>query len=247
MAQLGTTRRSHCSACTAGDVARSIAPGPCHRPCATQLPRRALPAAGGRGRGGGALPGLAGKRCCHVSPSRGRALLLPHPAGSPRAAGRRRVHATLAACLRRPPCRHRKCPPPPSPSFPPLQNVVNRAKRAVPYPLLGENTLVLSDLLCVRPAKGGRGGAMELVCRCAAAAARGALAPCVLLPRAGGSAPVLRLLARCWAGGSFMLSKPSSHCLPTHPIPPAALTSPPHPPHPACRSAFPLPLCLQGG
>jgi hypothetical protein len=27
--------------------------------------------------------------------------------------------------------------------------VVNRAKRTVPYPLLGENTLVLSDLLCV--------------------------------------------------------------------------------------------------
>jgi hypothetical protein len=31
------------------------------------------------------------------------------------------------------------------------QLVVNRAKRTVPYPLLGENTLVLSDLLCLGP------------------------------------------------------------------------------------------------
>jgi hypothetical protein len=31
------------------------------------------------------------------------------------------------------------------------QLVVNRAKRTVPYPLLGENTLVLSDVLCVAP------------------------------------------------------------------------------------------------
>lgn len=44
------------------------------------------------------------------------------------------------------------------------QLVVNRAKRAVPYPLLGENTLVLSDVLCVRPAADGS-SAMELVCR----------------------------------------------------------------------------------
>ncbi|KAL4858599.1 G protein-activated inward rectifier potassium channel 4 [Chlorella vulgaris] len=44
--------------------------------------------------------------------------------------------------------------------------VVNRAKRAVPYPLLGENTLVLSDVLCVRPAAGDA-AAMELVCRVA--------------------------------------------------------------------------------
>ena len=46
-----------------------------------------------------------------------------------------------------------------------LQAVVNRAKRAVPYPVLGENTLVLADLLCVRPVAGGKGGEMELVCR----------------------------------------------------------------------------------
>lgn len=68
--------------------------------------------------------------------------------------------------------------PAPGPALPPqVQNVVHRAKRAVPYPLLGENTLVLSDLLCVRPAKGGRGGAMELVCRCAAACLLASLLP----------------------------------------------------------------------
>jgi hypothetical protein len=36
------------------------------------------------------------------------------------------------------------------------QLVVNRAKRTVPYPLLGENTLVLSDLLCVCPNERGQ-------------------------------------------------------------------------------------------
>lgn len=35
------------------------------------------------------------------------------------------------------------------------QLVVNRAKRTVPYPLLGENTLVLSDVLCVAPNQDG--------------------------------------------------------------------------------------------
>jgi hypothetical protein len=45
------------------------------------------------------------------------------------------------------------------------QLVVNRAKRAVPYPLLGENTLVLSDVLCVRPVE-GQPHRLELACRC---------------------------------------------------------------------------------
>ncbi|KAI8110913.1 hypothetical protein M9434_004487 [Picochlorum sp. BPE23] len=35
------------------------------------------------------------------------------------------------------------------------QFVVNRAKRTVPYPLLGDNTLVLSDVLCVCPNERG--------------------------------------------------------------------------------------------
>ncbi|KAL4443440.1 hypothetical protein ABPG75_011177 [Micractinium tetrahymenae] len=48
------------------------------------------------------------------------------------------------------------------------QLVVNRAKRTVPYPLLGENTLVISDVLCVRPVEGERGSSrMQLVCRVA--------------------------------------------------------------------------------
>ena len=34
--------------------------------------------------------------------------------------------------------------------------VVNRANRTVPYPLLGENTLVLSDVLCVAPNEDGQ-------------------------------------------------------------------------------------------
>lgn len=45
------------------------------------------------------------------------------------------------------------------PDLPPdqlSQLVVNRAKRTVPYPLLGENTLVLSDLLCVAPNEDGQ-------------------------------------------------------------------------------------------
>lgn len=42
------------------------------------------------------------------------------------------------------------------------QLVVNRAKRTVPYPLLGENTLVLSDSLCVAPNEDGE---LTLVCR----------------------------------------------------------------------------------
>ena len=36
------------------------------------------------------------------------------------------------------------------------QLVVNRAKRTVPYPLLGENTLVLSDVMCVAPNEDGQ-------------------------------------------------------------------------------------------
>lgn len=40
--------------------------------------------------------------------------------------------------------------------------VVGRAKRTVPYPLLGENTLVLSDVLCVCPDELGR---LCLFCR----------------------------------------------------------------------------------
>lgn len=40
--------------------------------------------------------------------------------------------------------------------------VVNRAKRTVPYPLLGENTLVLSDVLCVSPNEDGE---LVLYCR----------------------------------------------------------------------------------
>lgn len=42
--------------------------------------------------------------------------------------------------------------------------VVNRAKRTVPYPLLGENTLVLSDVLCVAPNEEGN---LCLYCRVA--------------------------------------------------------------------------------
>ncbi|PSC68160.1 E set domain-containing [Micractinium conductrix] len=44
------------------------------------------------------------------------------------------------------------------------QLVVNRAKRTVPYPLLGENTLVLSDVLCVAP---NEEGTPCLMCRAA--------------------------------------------------------------------------------
>lgn len=40
--------------------------------------------------------------------------------------------------------------------------VVNRAKRTVPYPLLGENTLVLSDVLCIAP---NEDGLLCLYCR----------------------------------------------------------------------------------
>ncbi|KAL4517172.1 hypothetical protein Ndes2437B_g06780 [Nannochloris sp. 'desiccata'] len=40
--------------------------------------------------------------------------------------------------------------------------VVNRAKRTVPYPLLGENTLVLSDVLCISPNEDGE---LVLCCR----------------------------------------------------------------------------------
>lgn len=40
--------------------------------------------------------------------------------------------------------------------------VVNRAKRTIPYPLLGENTLVLSDVLCVAPNEDGQ---LALYCR----------------------------------------------------------------------------------
>lgn len=42
--------------------------------------------------------------------------------------------------------------------------VVHRAKRTVPYPLLGENTLVLSDVLCVAPNEDGE---LCLLCRVA--------------------------------------------------------------------------------
>ena len=51
------------------------------------------------------------------------------------------------------------------PNIHPLQLsriVVNRAKRTVPYPLLGENTLVLSDVLCVSPNEDGE---LVLYCR----------------------------------------------------------------------------------
>lgn len=44
------------------------------------------------------------------------------------------------------------------------QLVVNRAKRTVPYPLLGENTLVLSDVLCIAP---NERGVPSLICRAA--------------------------------------------------------------------------------
>ncbi|KAL4447568.1 hypothetical protein ABPG75_004787 [Micractinium tetrahymenae] len=44
------------------------------------------------------------------------------------------------------------------------QLVVNRAKRTVPYPLLGENTLVLSDVLCIAP---NEHGVPSLICRVA--------------------------------------------------------------------------------
>lgn len=40
--------------------------------------------------------------------------------------------------------------------------MVSRALKTVPYPLLGENTLVVSDSLCV---SWTRGGALELVAR----------------------------------------------------------------------------------
>lgn len=40
--------------------------------------------------------------------------------------------------------------------------MVHRAKRTVPYPLLGDNTLVLSDVLCLAP---GRDGQLRLTCR----------------------------------------------------------------------------------
>jgi hypothetical protein len=40
--------------------------------------------------------------------------------------------------------------------------VVNRAKRTVPYPILGENTLVLSDVLCISPNEDGE---LVLYCR----------------------------------------------------------------------------------
>jgi len=40
--------------------------------------------------------------------------------------------------------------------------VVNRAKRTVPYPLIGENTLVLSDVLCISPNEDGE---LVLYCR----------------------------------------------------------------------------------
>lgn len=50
----------------------------------------------------------------------------------------------------------------PQPGLPPLapsalsRLVVNRAKRTVPYPLLGDNTLVLSDTMCVHEDDQGR-------------------------------------------------------------------------------------------
>lgn len=53
------------------------------------------------------------------------------------------------------------------PKLPPgplSQLIVNRAKRTVPYPLLGENTLVLSDVLCVSPNAQGK---LSLRCRVA--------------------------------------------------------------------------------
>ncbi|GAB4816589.1 hypothetical protein N2152v2_003635 [Parachlorella kessleri] len=53
------------------------------------------------------------------------------------------------------------------PALPPSELsrlVVNRAKRTVPYPLLGENTLVLSDVLCLAPNKAGQ---LCLTCRVA--------------------------------------------------------------------------------
>lgn len=40
--------------------------------------------------------------------------------------------------------------------------IVNRSKRTVPYPLLGENTLTLSDVLCISP---NSRGALCLYCR----------------------------------------------------------------------------------
>lgn len=40
--------------------------------------------------------------------------------------------------------------------------IVNRSKRTVPYPLLGENTLVLSDVLCISP---NSSGSLCLFCR----------------------------------------------------------------------------------
>lgn len=44
------------------------------------------------------------------------------------------------------------------------QLVVNRAKRTVPYPLLGENTLVLSDVCVIAP---DEDGVPCLMCRAA--------------------------------------------------------------------------------
>lgn len=40
--------------------------------------------------------------------------------------------------------------------------IVNRSKKTVPYPLLGENTLVLSDVLCISP---NESGTLCLYCR----------------------------------------------------------------------------------
>ena len=73
----------------------------------------------------------------------------------------------------------------------PAQLVVNRAKRTVPYPLLGENTLVLSDVLCLAHDKRGR---LCLTCRCA----RGGRAPCAYftcLLYCGVKAPCIHLHA----------------------------------------------------
>lgn len=59
-----------------------------------------------------------------------------------------------------PPCRFHDTEPqaglPPLPPSQLSQLVVNRAKRTVPYPLLGDNTLVLSDCLCIAPDDRGR-------------------------------------------------------------------------------------------
>ena len=52
--------------------------------------------------------------------------------------------------------------------------IVNRAKRTVPYPILGENTMVLSDTLCVAPNDKGE---LCLTCRCAGALRRVSTCP----------------------------------------------------------------------